>query len=347
MADGEVRSLRPIAQPLRNLLLAEFVDVAAIVADGEHRGARMMVMSTADEGIERFDPVRDALGDEAGQRPIDGRGRGEPLLLELADPIPVVAEGLEQDHLGVLSELGTERLDAAGTFASLGGVPANRAASCDGTTWTALGTGLDGAAEAIAWHTGGSAGTSEIFVAGSFANAGGNVAARVAAWRLCTDQASFCAGDGSFADHTTPCPCGNNGASGNGCGHSFGVQGANLSATGAPSLDDVVLHAQFEPANSFTLMMQHANTADTVFHDGVLCAGNPLVRLRGRSAAGGEAFFPNSLFAVDATTTLSQRGGVFPGQGVRRYYAAWYRNASTTFCPPATANVTNGWRIDW
>jgi hypothetical protein len=160
-------------------------------------------------------------------------------------------------------------------------------------------------------------------------------------------QTAFCFGDGSLTDHTTPCPCGNNGAPGNGCGHSFDANGANLGASGVPANDDVVLHSQFEPVSSFTLFMQHENTADTTFHDGVLCAGNPLIRLRGRAAAGGEAFFPNSNFAQDSTTTLSQRGGVFPGQGVRRYYAAWYRNASTTFCPPATANVTNGWQIDW
>ena len=158
---------------------------------------------------------------------------------------------------------------------------------------------------------------------------------------------AFCFGDGTLTDHTTPCPCGNNGAPGNGCGHSFDANGANMSATGTPSLDDVVLHTQFEPASSFTLMMQHANPGDVVFHDGVLCAGNPLIRLRGRAAVGGEAFFPNSNFANDSTTTLSQRGGTFPGSGQTMRYAGWYRNASSTYCPPATANVTNGWVIDW
>ncbi len=84
-----------------------------------------------------------------------------------------------------------------------------------------------------------------------------------------------------------------------------------------------------------------------MFHDGVLCAGNPLIRLRGRAAVGGEAFFPNSNFAQDTTTTLSQRGGTFPGSGATMRYAAWYRNASSTFCPPATANVTNGVMVTW
>jgi hypothetical protein len=157
----------------------------------------------------------------------------------------------------------------------------------------------------------------------------------------------FCFGDGTFADHTSPCACGNNGGAGNGCAHSFDPNGANLSATGDIALDTVVLHSQFEPVSSFTLFMQHSTSGDAVFHDGTLCAAGSLIRLRGRAAVGGEAFFPNSNFAQDSTTSLSQRGGVFPGLGVRRYYAGWYRNASTTFCPPATANVTNGWYIDW
>jgi hypothetical protein len=158
---------------------------------------------------------------------------------------------------------------------------------------------------------------------------------------------AFCFGDGTLVDHTTGCPCGNNGAPGNGCGHSFDPNGANMAATGTPSLDDVVLHTSNEPVSSFTLMMQHANAGDSIFHDGVLCAANPLIRLRGRAAVAGEAFFPNSNFANDSTTTLSARGGTFPGSGATMRYAGWYRNASSTFCPPATANVTNGWVIVW
>ena len=54
------------------------------------------------------------------------------------------------------------------------------------------------------------------------------------------------------------------------------------------------------------------------------------------------------VYLVDsAGVNLPYQGGVFPGQGVTRFYSAWFRNASTTFCPPATANVTNGWMIDW
>jgi len=190
-------------------------------------------------------------------------------------------------------------------------------------------------------------GDDELFVGGSFARTATIASGNVARLEGCPLHASFCSGDGSLVDHTTPCPCGNNGAPGRGCAHSFDANGAQLSADGATTQDAVVLHSEFTPGTAFTLFMQHANPGDTVFHDGVLCAGNPLVRLRGRSAAGGEAFFPNTNFAQDATTTLSLRGGVTIGSGATRYYAAWFRNASSTFCPPTTANVTNGVRVVW
>ena len=57
--------------------------------------------------------------------------------------------------------------------------------------------------------------------------------------------------------------------------------------------------------------------------------------------------FRQHAFAVDATTTLSQRGLVTPGSGALRYYSVFYRSPAATFCPPATANVTNGWGVDW
>lgn len=79
----------------------------------------------------------------------------------------------------------------------------------------------------------------------------------------------------------------------------------------------------------------------------VLCASGTLVRLRGRAAIAGSVVFPDTRFAQDATTTLSLRGGVVAGSGAVRYYSAWYRNTSSTFCPPTRANVTNGIRVTW
>ena len=88
-----------------------------------------------------------------------------------------------------------------------------------------------------------------------------------------------------------------------------------------------MLAASNMPATSLALYMQHDAPDDRVFHDGVLCAGGNLIRLRSRSSVGGASTFPDST----DTTNVSTRGLVTPGSGATRFYAAWYRNASTTF----------------
>jgi len=173
--------------------------------------------------------------------------------------------------------------------------------------------------------------------------------------------AAMCSDDSLGIDHTTPCPCGNSGQPGRGCAHSMNSDGAELVAHGrtsddnvsAPGPEPVTLACVGLPATSFTMFLQHDSPGDGVFHDGVLCAGGTLVRLRGRNAGAGQgqapgvAVFPNSAFAADASMTLSSRGGVVPGSGAVRYYCAWFRNAASSYCPPATANVSNGWLIGW
>jgi len=172
---------------------------------------------------------------------------------------------------------------------------------------------------------------------------------------------SICSADTLGLDHTTPCPCGNNGNPGNGCANSFNPGGARITAYGdilddtfpAPGRTPVVLRASGLPATSYAMFLQHDSSGDTVFHDGVLCASGSLLRLRGRNAGlsqfqpAGVALFPNNAFTNDSTLTLSSRGNVTVGSGLTRYYSAWYRNASQSFCPPATANVTNGLVISW
>jgi hypothetical protein len=96
------------------------------------------------------------------------------------------------------------------------------------------------------------------------------------------------------------------------------------------------------PATASCIFLQGDALADTVFGDGVRCAGGTLTRLRTRTASAGAAHFPGT-----GDPSLSTRGGVTPGSGVLRWYQTYYRNASATFCPPATFNVTNGWRVVW
>ncbi|MBK7876869.1 MAG: hypothetical protein IPJ77_14180 [Planctomycetes bacterium] len=161
--------------------------------------------------------------------------------------------------------------------------------------------------------------------------------------RVDLNGSAFCFGDGTLVDHTTPCPCANVGAAGNGCANSTNPSGANLAGTGDSSLDTVVLSGTGMPATVSCIYLQGDALADVVFGDGVRCAGGTLVRLRTRANLGGASSFPDST----DTVTLSQRGGVTPGSGLTRYYQTYYRNSSAIFCPPETFNVTNGWQIAW
>lgn len=159
---------------------------------------------------------------------------------------------------------------------------------------------------------------------------------------VCPPGTPFCFGDGAFADHTTPCPCGNSGATGNGCASSTNPSGAHLDSTGWMNPDTVVLHGSGMPSSSLCVYVQMDGLGDGVNGDGVLCAGGNLVRLRQKSNVGGASEFPQV-----GDVSVSTRGHVTPGSGDRRYYHVYYRNAAATFCPPSTFNVTNGLIVDW
>ncbi|MFO1010988.1 MAG: hypothetical protein U1F29_13060 [Planctomycetota bacterium] len=153
----------------------------------------------------------------------------------------------------------------------------------------------------------------------------------------------FCFGDGVDVAHTTPCPCANVGAVGHGCANSVNASGALLDASGEVAADTVVLAGSGMPATVACIYLQGDALADTVFGDGVRCAGGTLLRLRTKVNVGGASSFPDSV----ETVTLSQRGGVTLGSGVTRHYQAYYRNSAALFCPPETFNVSNGYSIVW
>jgi len=150
----------------------------------------------------------------------------------------------------------------------------------------------------------------------------------------------FCFGDGT----ATACPCGNAGAAGNGCASSVFASGANLSATGGPSIsaDTVVLHGTSMPNSSalyFQGMTQQSGGLGVTFGDGLRCAGGSVVRLGTKFNAGGASQYP-----VGADPLISVRGLVtVPGT---RTYQCWYRNAAA-FCTASTFNLSNGLQLVW
>jgi hypothetical protein len=146
----------------------------------------------------------------------------------------------------------------------------------------------------------------------------------------------FCSGDGSG----TACPCGNTGATGNGCASSVNANGANLSSSGAASIsaDSVAFQGSGMP-NSSALYFQGTAQASAVFGDGLRCAGGTVIRLGTKTNVGGASGYPTG-----TDQAISVRGACGPGDV--RHYQCWYRNAAS-FCTASTFNLTNGISITW
>ena len=220
-------------------------------------------------------------------------------------------------------------LFVAGNFASAGGGAASGLSIFDGTSLRPTLPGLReagavGDGRALTISTAG--GTPTMYVGGAFDAAGGISAQHVAALEL----------DSNY------CPCGNVGASGRGCANSVNPSGALLRATGLTSNDSVVFRGSGMPAVASCIYLQGDQETNTVFGDGVRCAGGNLIRLRTKNNVAGASTYPEP-----GDPSVATRGQVTPGSGVVRSYQTYYRNAAGTFCPPATFNVTNGVRLVW
>ncbi len=151
----------------------------------------------------------------------------------------------------------------------------------------------------------------------------------------------FCRGDGT----ATPCPCGNAGATGNGCAHSLNPSGANLTYVGTPSVsaDSFTLIGTGMPNNSalyFQGTSQQNGGAGTVFGDGLRCAGGTITRLAIQTNVQGDSQYPEP-----SEPLISVTGGITGGPQTRTYQV-WYRNPAA-FCTPSTFNLTNGLSVVW
>jgi uncharacterized membrane protein len=152
---------------------------------------------------------------------------------------------------------------------------------------------------------------------------------------------SYCSGDGT----ATPCPCGNVGGAGRGCGNSIDPTGARLTATGAASLaaDSVVLRGSGMPNSSalyFQGTGQQSGGAGSVFGDGLRCAAGIVIRLGTKANVSGASQYPA---AGDASVSVR---GLVASPGTRDYQV-WYRNADPAFCTASTFNLSNGLELAW
>lgn len=215
------------------------------------------------------------------------------------------------------------------------GCPTAAAIGCDDDTVQC--TTLSGAESTLVWPmTCGSVYTIQLAQFGGTYNVSGHFELTETGSSCGTPPLTFCSGDGTG----TACPCGNNGASGNGCASSVNASGAHLAGAGFASLsnDSLVLNGSGMP-DSFCLFFQGTTQVDNVFGDGKRCAGGSVVRLGTKVNAGGASHYPAA-----ADPRVSVKGGVTaPGT---RTYQTWYRNAAA-FCTPSTFNLTNGLLVTW
>lgn len=151
---------------------------------------------------------------------------------------------------------------------------------------------------------------------------------------------SFCFGDGTG----TACPCGNTGATENGCGNSAFASGAHLAGSGVASVaaDSLVITATDVPGPGlfFQGTGQFSGGAGITFGDGLLCAGGAILRLGVVFPTAAAAAYPGGL-----TPNPIHMGGATAAGDVR-HYQCWYRDAAV-FCSSDTYNLTQGLTITW
>ncbi len=159
---------------------------------------------------------------------------------------------------------------------------------------------------------------------------------------------SFCPGDGSIA----PCPCGNNGIPGRGCGSSAALAGgASLAAGGKRSLasDTLQFSATGLVPNALCILLQgDATIAPANFGDGLRCVGGHLKRLYAHNAGGMALSVPQL-----GDASISQRSAALGdtlSAGAVRGYQVYYRDPLLGFCPAPQGdswNVSSGVSIVW
>lgn len=148
----------------------------------------------------------------------------------------------------------------------------------------------------------------------------------------------FCFGDGAGA----ACPCGNFGSSGHGCANSASTAGAQLFASGSPSLADdaLTLRAEHSTPSQTGLFFQGdaqvAGGQGVVFGDGLRCVGGQVTRL--------QVAFANSSGLAESTISIATQGGAAAGQSLR--YQWWYRDSVGSPCGNGF-NLSSAVEVTW
>ncbi|MBL8859715.1 MAG: hypothetical protein JNL28_14510 [Planctomycetes bacterium] len=155
-----------------------------------------------------------------------------------------------------------------------------------------------------------------------------------------TPSTPFCLGDGTGA----PCPCGNTGAAGHGCGSNAFAGGAILTSTGiagaSAGTDTLVLTATDIPGPGLFFQSNGLLATPANFGDGHLCAAVGIIRLGVVFPTAGVASYPGGL----TPNPIHIQGGTANGQ--TKHYQCWYRSVPG-LCGPNNYDLTQGLTLVW
>ncbi|MBL8858303.1 MAG: hypothetical protein JNL28_07370 [Planctomycetes bacterium] len=155
-----------------------------------------------------------------------------------------------------------------------------------------------------------------------------------------TPSTPICLGDGTGA----PCPCGNTGAAGHGCGSNAFAGGAILTSAGiagaSPGTDTLVLTATDIPGPGLFFQSNGLLATPANFGDGHLCAAVGIIRLGVVFPTAGVASYPGGL----TPNPIHIQGGTANGQ--TKHYQCWYRSVPG-LCGPNNYDLTQGLTLVW
>lgn len=281
--------------------------------------------------------------DGAAWTPIPGLENG-------INPVIVRAMATFDEGLG-----NAPSLIVAGAFSSAGGSQATNLARWDGAHWSAFDesfatTSPTTGVYALTLFNDPVAGGHTFVAVGGFKPGLGAPSTGIAERTRCYGPTNaYCFGDGSL---TNACPCSNFGSTGHGCANSATASGAELSASGTPSLaaDTIVLQQIDSLPHAFTIVLQGTATiaGGTAFGDGLRCVGGALKRLYTKTASGGIVTAPQPGDASVSSRSASLGDPL--NVGSVRYHQAYYRDPVLTFCPDPSGkafNVGNAVRVVW
>lgn len=154
------------------------------------------------------------------------------------------------------------------------------------------------------------------------------------AWSI----APYCFGDTS----SLGCPCGNTGLFGRGCANGANSFGAQLAASGLPSIgvDTFALLGTGMPANGPALYFQGSTQSENFFGNGKQCAAGITTRLgiEFNNGAG------SSTYPIGLDLPVSIQGFCLAGRA--QTYQIWYRDLPA-YCTLSGFNLTNGVLAYW